>query len=302
MLAGRAGLAQPLVDALAHAYERWDGKGYPARLEGDAIPLAVRVAVVARDADLAVMLGDDPREWLRARRGGVRPSSSRPSSGWSRRARARGRRRVGDRAGERASSGRRRRAGRPRRRPDRVRGLRRSQVALDPRPFPQGRRARGGGGPPVRARRSERDELRRAGSSRSRTRRRRERNLGQAGTADDLGVGSGCGCTRTTERILGRCGALAPSSSRRPRTTSASTGPAITTRSRARRCQGALVSSPLRTCSPPSPPRGAPARLLGGEASRALEAEAGLDGDAVACVLAAAGRRPAPHRPAGPPS
>jgi DNA-binding NarL/FixJ family response regulator len=32
------------------------------------------------------------------------------------------------------------------------------------------------------------------------------------------------------------------------------------------------------------------------EASRALEAEASLDGDAVACVLAAAGRRPAPSR------
>jgi HD-GYP domain-containing protein (c-di-GMP phosphodiesterase class II) len=69
MLARRAGLEQPVVDALGHAYERWDGKGYPAGLEGDAIPLAVRVALVARDADLAVMLGDDPREGLGARRG-----------------------------------------------------------------------------------------------------------------------------------------------------------------------------------------------------------------------------------------
>jgi HD-GYP domain-containing protein (c-di-GMP phosphodiesterase class II) len=69
MLAGRAGLEQPVVDALAHAYERWDGKGWPAGLEGDAIPLAVRIAVVARDADLATRIGDDPREWTRARRG-----------------------------------------------------------------------------------------------------------------------------------------------------------------------------------------------------------------------------------------
>ena len=69
MLASRVGLGQPVLDALAHAYERWDGKGFPARLEGDAIPLAVRVAVVARDADLATMLGDDPRAWMAARRG-----------------------------------------------------------------------------------------------------------------------------------------------------------------------------------------------------------------------------------------
>jgi HD-GYP domain-containing protein (c-di-GMP phosphodiesterase class II) len=69
MLAGRAGLERPVVEALAHAYERWDGKGYPAGLEADAIPLAVRIAVVARDADLATRLGDDPREWMRERRG-----------------------------------------------------------------------------------------------------------------------------------------------------------------------------------------------------------------------------------------
>jgi HD-GYP domain-containing protein (c-di-GMP phosphodiesterase class II) len=69
MLAGRAGLSQPVVDALAHAYERWDGKGYPAKLEGDAIPLAVRVATVARDVDLALRLHVDAREWLRERRG-----------------------------------------------------------------------------------------------------------------------------------------------------------------------------------------------------------------------------------------
>jgi HD-GYP domain-containing protein (c-di-GMP phosphodiesterase class II)/DNA-binding CsgD family transcriptional regulator len=69
MLARRAGLEQPVVDALAHAYERWDGKGFPARLKGDAIPLAVRIAVVARDADLAGMAGDDPREWQHERRG-----------------------------------------------------------------------------------------------------------------------------------------------------------------------------------------------------------------------------------------
>ena len=69
MLAARMGLAQPVVDALAHAYERWDGKGHPERLAGEAIPRAVRVVVVARDVDLALATGDDPRAWTRARRG-----------------------------------------------------------------------------------------------------------------------------------------------------------------------------------------------------------------------------------------
>lgn len=69
MLAGRVGLEPSVVDALAHAYERWDGKGWPAGLEGDAIPLAVRVVVVARDADVAMTLGVDPREWTSDRRG-----------------------------------------------------------------------------------------------------------------------------------------------------------------------------------------------------------------------------------------
>jgi HD-GYP domain-containing protein (c-di-GMP phosphodiesterase class II)/DNA-binding CsgD family transcriptional regulator len=69
MLAGRTSVELPVLEALAHAYERWDGKGYPTRLAGDAIPLAVRVASVARDVDLAHALGADPLLWLRARRG-----------------------------------------------------------------------------------------------------------------------------------------------------------------------------------------------------------------------------------------
>jgi HD-GYP domain-containing protein (c-di-GMP phosphodiesterase class II)/DNA-binding CsgD family transcriptional regulator len=69
MLATRVGLQQPVVHALAHAYERWDGKGFPAGLTGDTIPIAVRVGVVARDVDLATKLGEDPRVWTSARRG-----------------------------------------------------------------------------------------------------------------------------------------------------------------------------------------------------------------------------------------
>ena len=51
MLAGRLGVSAAVRDALAHGHERWDGGGLPDNLSGEAIPLAVRIAVVARDAD-----------------------------------------------------------------------------------------------------------------------------------------------------------------------------------------------------------------------------------------------------------
>ena len=119
------------------------------------------------------------RRCLRA--GGTRTSSPSSTAGTSGRPRWRG-----------AGTGDHRRAGHARCGPGRVRRLRRPQVALDPRPFPQGRLARRGGGPPRRTRRR---RVRRpaAGGARSRPRpgRRRERDLGQAGPAYDLGVGAG---------------------------------------------------------------------------------------------------------------
>ena len=51
-LADRLGMAETVCHALAHAYERWDGKGYPAGLSGDDVPVAVRIVTVARDAEL----------------------------------------------------------------------------------------------------------------------------------------------------------------------------------------------------------------------------------------------------------
>ena len=51
-LAGRVGLPASVCGALAHAYERWDGTGHPDGLAGDAIPVAVRIVTVARDAEL----------------------------------------------------------------------------------------------------------------------------------------------------------------------------------------------------------------------------------------------------------
>lgn len=51
-LAARLGLGAGVVGALSHAYERWDGKGFPDGLAGEEIPVPVRVVVVARDAVL----------------------------------------------------------------------------------------------------------------------------------------------------------------------------------------------------------------------------------------------------------
>jgi HD-GYP domain-containing protein (c-di-GMP phosphodiesterase class II) len=56
MLSERLGLpvaAQPLFAQLT---ERWDGKGFPGQAAGDAIPLPVRIAHVARDAALQRLL------------------------------------------------------------------------------------------------------------------------------------------------------------------------------------------------------------------------------------------------------
>ena len=45
---------------LAHAYERWDGRGAPAGLAGDDVPVAVRVVTVARDVELWSRRADWP--------------------------------------------------------------------------------------------------------------------------------------------------------------------------------------------------------------------------------------------------
>lgn len=51
-LAERLGMPESVCQALGHAYERWDGKGLPAGLCGEEVPVAMRVVVVARDAEL----------------------------------------------------------------------------------------------------------------------------------------------------------------------------------------------------------------------------------------------------------
>jgi HD-GYP domain-containing protein (c-di-GMP phosphodiesterase class II) len=57
MLAERLGLPPSVTALFAHLTERWDGDGFPGRAKGDAIPLPVRIAHVARDAAFQGMIG-----------------------------------------------------------------------------------------------------------------------------------------------------------------------------------------------------------------------------------------------------
>ena len=69
-LGSRLGLGDDVCGALGHAYERWDGGGYPSGLAGEEVPLAVRVVAAARDAELWSRQGWTlAREVLGRRRG-----------------------------------------------------------------------------------------------------------------------------------------------------------------------------------------------------------------------------------------
>lgn len=57
MLGERLGLPASIHELFAHLTERWDGKGGPNGLAGEAIPLALRIAFVARDASIQRWLG-----------------------------------------------------------------------------------------------------------------------------------------------------------------------------------------------------------------------------------------------------
>lgn len=70
-LATRIGLPDGVVKGVAHGYERWDGKGLPDGLAGEEIPMATRIAIVARDVDVASASSgiDEVRRVLERRRG-----------------------------------------------------------------------------------------------------------------------------------------------------------------------------------------------------------------------------------------
>ncbi len=64
-------LPEAVLDALSAAYEQWDGRGWPGELEGQEIPAASRIAVVAEYVEVANRLGgvEAVRELARERRG-----------------------------------------------------------------------------------------------------------------------------------------------------------------------------------------------------------------------------------------
>jgi HD-GYP domain-containing protein (c-di-GMP phosphodiesterase class II) len=56
VLAVRLGMAQPVRDALACTFERWNGKGQPNRVKGEQIPLPMRIVHLAQDAEALARL------------------------------------------------------------------------------------------------------------------------------------------------------------------------------------------------------------------------------------------------------
>ena len=56
-LARELGLSQRVQDAVGTAYERWDGRGWPGDLKGEAIPLESRVSQLAEFAEVAHRVG-----------------------------------------------------------------------------------------------------------------------------------------------------------------------------------------------------------------------------------------------------
>jgi HD-GYP domain-containing protein (c-di-GMP phosphodiesterase class II) len=59
MLTDRLGLPPSVSGLFAHLTERWDGKGEPAGIKGEEIPLPLRIVHVARDAAFQRLLGGE---------------------------------------------------------------------------------------------------------------------------------------------------------------------------------------------------------------------------------------------------
>ncbi len=71
-MAEQLSLPDEVVEAIGAAYERWDGRGWPGELEGEAVPLASRLAQVAEFIEVANRLGgvEAAKQLARERRGG----------------------------------------------------------------------------------------------------------------------------------------------------------------------------------------------------------------------------------------
>ena len=287
-LAARAGLDASVVEALAHAYERWDGKGFPGGLAGDAIPLAVRIVVVARDADLGLPLGGrsgkayDPAvvdalgslgaevaaadEWEAALAGEPAPAATVDGESLDAVLTA-----FADFADLKSPW---------------IRGHSRRVSALAE-----------GAGRHAGLGEAECADLRRAGLV---------HDLGRV--AIENGIWDKPGPLTTaewervrlhpyyTERILSRCGPLAAfreaASSHHERLDGSGYHRALAAEAQSRECRLLAAADVFAALTAERPHRPA---LTEDEAARVLEAQSGLDADAVACVLAAAGKRQAPR-------
>jgi HD-GYP domain-containing protein (c-di-GMP phosphodiesterase class II) len=71
LLAAQLGLPGDVQAAVGAAYERWDGRGWPGTLRGDAIPIAARLTQLAEYVEVAQRIGgiDAALELARARAG-----------------------------------------------------------------------------------------------------------------------------------------------------------------------------------------------------------------------------------------
>src|ERR1035438_668849 len=56
VLAARLTMSQPVRDALACTFERWNGKGQPNGVKGERIPLAMRIVHLTHDAEALARL------------------------------------------------------------------------------------------------------------------------------------------------------------------------------------------------------------------------------------------------------
>jgi HD-GYP domain-containing protein (c-di-GMP phosphodiesterase class II) len=72
LLAERLGLPAGVRNALDHAYEQWDGRGWPGETKGEDVPLAMRIGQVAEFVEVAYRVGgiDGAKELARTRAGG----------------------------------------------------------------------------------------------------------------------------------------------------------------------------------------------------------------------------------------
>ncbi|HEV8097836.1 MAG TPA: HD domain-containing phosphohydrolase, partial [Gaiellaceae bacterium] len=71
MLGEQLELSSEVLDGLSAAYEMWDGKGWPGKLGGDAIPLPARLAQLGEFVEVAQRMGgvEAVRAIVRERRG-----------------------------------------------------------------------------------------------------------------------------------------------------------------------------------------------------------------------------------------